>query len=61
MHVEVEPEVLPARADGDGGDRRQLVAPVPVVNQGRVATGRLRAAHGGDQLEARFIGKHEPR
>src|SRR5438445_247621 len=59
MHVEVEPEPLPARADGEGGDRRHLVPSIPVVNDGRLAAGRPRAPDGRNQLEARFVGKYE--
>ena len=61
MDVEVEPQVLPTRADGEGGDRRHFVAPVPVMNHGRLAARRPRAPHGGNQLEARFISKDEVR
>jgi hypothetical protein len=59
MHVEREAQVLPARADGEGGDRRHLIAPIPVVNQRGLAARGPRAPYGRNQLEARFIGKYE--
>lgn len=61
IQVEIEPEVLAARADGDGRNGRHAVAPVPVVKHRRLAPGRPGAAHRGDQLEAGFIGKCEVR
>jgi len=59
MDMHVQPEALPARADRQGGDGRDLVASVPVPNDWRLGAGRPGAPHGRDQLKPRFIGENE--
>jgi hypothetical protein len=59
MHVHVEAEALAARADRDSGNRGDVLAPIPMMDERGLAPRRPRSADGRRQLEAGFIGKHE--
>jgi len=51
----VQAETSPARAHRDAGDDRDSIAPLPVVEQGRLAPGRPGLAHARNQEEARLV------
>jgi hypothetical protein len=59
--AEVKSYALANGTDRDGGDDREAIVSVAVVDTGRVATRRPGPPQGGDQEEARLVGEDEVR
>jgi hypothetical protein len=59
VELEVEVEVPPVRTDGDGGDGRDAITAMHVVEDWRLADGCPGLGHRGRQEEARFVGKDD--
>lgn len=57
--VLVELAVAAARADGDAGNGREPVVPIPMVEEGPLSHRRPGFRPRGDQEEAAFIGEDE--
>jgi len=61
VEVAVKTEALPARADGHGGDGRDLVVLLSVIKERRPSARRPGSAHRRDQHEAALVEKSQVR
>lgn len=59
VQAKVQAQALAARTHRDGGNHRNLVAPRAMANQRRLPSRRPGLGDGGDQQEARFVGKDD--